>query len=770
MGGRLGVRLLIVVLLSVIAIETAILIPSYLGYQRELQDRLEHVGRAIVVTALKPRNHESDEDRLNYARLAARFSELSGGSLYRLDGSLIGHFGEKPDLSPDDANGRPMLARMTGNGKNLDVVWSAAELDLPVTVVGRMDAAWIEPELNAFVWRIAMLSLLITVFAGSVVMVIFNRVVLRRILRLRRRMAVASEDAEAAVATITQTPSRDELDDLAQEFNGMIERIAQDIAEHKLDKDALKSSQRRVEKRTKDLEQANIQLQRQFDETKHAEESLRKSEENFRAIFEHSPAAVYLKDVDGKYLLVNSTFTKFYGPTQEEALGKTFAELFPTEVSNTHDIRDDEVLKKRTEIQWERVNQHVDGLNHPTWVLKFPIFDINGEITAICGINTDIAECKSAEGEVVSSQAKLAAILEIAPEGVITIDHNMTITMFNLTAERIFGYSAEEIMGQRFDRLMPERFRRGHGDLVETFSRSSETARYMDQRGDIYGLRKDGTEFPAGASVSKLILGPDRFYTVMIRDITAQKRILDELISAKNEAEIANLTKSEFLASMSHELRTPLNAILGFSDIMRNEYLGPLGADQYLEYVEDIHSSGDHLLSLLSDLLDISAIEAGKMAIKKQVLNVEEIAAESLKIISLNAQGKVISLVSSIAGQLPDLLADKRSIKQILINLLTNAVKYTPEGGEISLTVAATESEITFTVADNGQGIPPDQLPYLTDPLTRYEKDPMHANEGWGLGLAITHSLVGLHQGNMKIESETGVGTTVIVTILLNTP
>ena len=491
MGGRLGVRLLIVVLLSVIAIETAILIPSYLGYQRELQDRLEHVGQAIVVTALKPRNHESDEDRLNYARLAARFSELSGGFLYRLDGSLIGHFGEKPDLSPDDANGRPMLARMTGNGKNLDVVWSAAEL---------------------------------------------------------------------------------------------------------------------------------------------------------------------------------------------------------------------------------------------------------------------------------------AAILEIAPEGVITIDHNMTITMFNLTAERIFGYSAEEIMGQRFDRLMPERFRRGHGDLVETFSRSSETARYMDQRGDIYGLRKDGTEFPAGASVSKLILGPDRFYTVMIRDITAQKRILDELISAKNEAEIANLTKSEFLASMSHKLRTPLNAILGFSDIMRNEYLGPLGADQYLEYVEDIHSSGDHLLSLLSDLLDISAIEAGKMAIKKQVLNVEEIAAESLKIISLNAQGKVISLVSSIAGQLPDLLADKRSIKQILINLLTNAVKYTPEGGEISLTVAATESEMTFTVADNGQGIPPDQLPYLTDPLTRYEKDPMHANEGWGLGLAITHSLVGLHQGNMKIESETGVGTTVIVTILLNTP
>jgi PAS domain S-box-containing protein len=595
-----------VVFLSVIAIETAILIPSYLSYQRDLQDRLEHVGRTIVVMALKPRGHATERDLLIYARMEVRNSELSGGALYRIDGSLIGKFGDIPELSPDDANGHPLMTRMSDDGKSLDIIWSAAELDLPVTVVGRINAEWIGPELTAYVWRIAMLSLVVTVFVGGVVMVISNRVVLRRILLLRRKMVAASEDPEAAAARIIQTPSRDELDDLSQEFNRMIERIAQDIAER-----------------------------------------------------------------------------------------------------------------------------------------------------------------KRAEDEMTSSQARLSAILDIAPEAVITIDRDMTITMFNKTAERIFGYSAGEILGQSFDILMPERFRRGHGDLVETFLRSSESARYMDQRGDIYGLRKDGGEFPAAASVSKLTLGEDRLYTVVVRDITARKRILDELIAAKNEAEIANQSKSEFLAAMSHELRTPLNAILGFSDIMRNEYPGPLGVDQYVEYVEDIHSSGDHLLSLLSDLLDISAIEAGKMIIKKQPLRVEEIAAECLKTVSGSAQEKNISLVPSMAEQLPDLLADRRSIKQILINLLTNAIKFTPQGGEVSLTVAASPSDFILTIADNGRGIPPDQLPLVTDPFTRVEKDPMHANEGWGLGLAITNSLVGLHQGDMKVESELGVGTTVTVTIPL---
>ena len=185
-------RLFLVVIVSIVAIETAILLPSYLDHRRDLENRLEHVGRTIVVMALKPRGDASDRDLLTYARLAARISELSGGALYRPDGSLIGHFGEQPTLKPDDAGGRPILMRMIEKGRRLEVVWTADELDLPVTVVGRMDAEWIAPELNAFIWRIAELVLLITVFGGAAVMLIFNRTVLRRIFLLRQRMAAAT--------------------------------------------------------------------------------------------------------------------------------------------------------------------------------------------------------------------------------------------------------------------------------------------------------------------------------------------------------------------------------------------------------------------------------------------------------------------------------------------------------------------------------------------------------------------------------------------------
>ena len=186
-----------------------------------------------------------------------------------------------------------------------------------------------------------------------------------------------------------------------------------------------------------------------------------------------------------------------------------------------------------------------------------------------------------------------------------------------------------------------------------------------------------------------------------------------------------------------------------------------------MEYVEDIHKSGNHLLSLLSDLLDISSIEAGKMVITRVAVAVEEIVMDCLKIVAEQARGKGAELVHTIAEPMPDLLADRRSIKQILLNLLNNAIKFTPEGGLVSLTAAASGGYLIFTVADNGVGIAPDKLPLVTDPFTRVEKDPLIASDGWGLGLAITTSLVGLHQGDMQIESEVGVGTTVTVTLPL---
>ena len=750
---------------------------------------------------------------------------------------------------------------MTADGKRLEVVWSADELELPVTVVGRLDAEWIAPEMNAFNWRIAELVLLITAFVGGAVMVIFNRMVLRRILLLRQNMVAARESPEEAALDIP-VRSRDELDELAREFKDLIVRLAQDIAEQKLAREALAASQRQyrelydnapdmycsVDVKTKKVIRCNQTLAANLGMTKdeiiglpfvelYHPDSREKARDSSREFLETgqlnrddlqlgrrdgggidvSLRVTAVRGEDGEILHSNSVWRDIGNRKRAEAtLGESEAALataqeiakignwrwsmtdnrlisFSEQFAKIYGVTLGDDLAKASAMIAEAVHPedrdrsaavikqaNVEGGN---FSVEFRILLPNGDIRHVIevgrvvrgesgheriGTLQDITERKRAEGEIESSRARLAGILDIAPEAVITIAEDMSVIMFNQAAERIFGYDAGEIMGRPFDMLMPAHFRQGHGALVEAFAQSSKTARYMDQRGFIHGLRKDGSEFPAAASVSKLTIGKERLYTVMLRDTTAQRKIQDELIATKNEAEVANQAKSEFLAAMSHELRTPLNAILGFSDIMRNQYLGPLGADQYLEYVEDIHKSGDHLLSLLSNLLDISAIETGKMKITKAAVAVEEIVMDCLRIVAAQAQSKGVELVHAMAEPMPDLHADRRSIKQILLNLLTNAIKFTPEGGNVSLTTVASDSHMIFTVTDNGVGIAADMLPLVTDPFTRVEKDPLLANEGWGLGLAITNSLVDLHRGVMEIKSELGVGTTVIVTLPLS--
>jgi len=194
------------------------------------------------------------------------------------------------------------------------------------------------------------------------------------------------------------------------------------------------------------------------------------------------------------------------------------------------------------------------------------------------------------------------------------------------------------------------------------------------------------------------------------------------------------------------------------------QYFGPPGEDKYREYAKDIHSSGEHLLELVNDLLDISTIEAGKQSLDKEMLTINEMVAESLNAIGQKAQEKGIKLLTEVSKNLPPLYADKRATRQILLNLLSNAVKFTPEGGKISVSVKASKQKTTLKIADNGQGIPAEKLPNLTEPFMRGEQDPHKTVDGWGLGLAITKSLIDLHDGKMDITSKVGKGTTVMVT------
>ncbi len=239
-------------------------------------------------------------------------------------------------------------------------------------------------------------------------------------------------------------------------------------------------------------------------------------------------------------------------------------------------------------------------------------------------------------------------------------------------------------------------------------------------------------------------------------------RLAEETQAAKQRAEMANVSKSQFLANMSHELRTPLNAIIGFSDLMKSQLLGPIGAPRYLEYAKDIHSSGTHLLSLINDVLDMSKIEAGRYTLHPEPLDGAEVMRASARFVRVRASEAGVALTVAEAPELP-IRADARALRQVLLNLLTNAIKFTPAGGAVDVSAAREGDGIVFRIADTGIGIAAEDLPRIGRRFEQVDNAVTRKGEGTGLGLALSRSLVELHGGALAIDSAVGRGTTVKV-------
>lgn len=343
----------------------------------------------------------------------------------------------------------------------------------------------------------------------------------------------------------------------------------------------------------------------------------------------------------------------------------------------------------------------------------------------------------------------------------VVTDSRQRIEKVNVATCRLTGYSAHDLINQPFTKLlMPP------GSLVmlplEQDFELSAVGLMVDT---IYA--KSGKAIPVQMGVTVMashVDGKPRMVS-MFRDVSEQRAREEELRQAKEEAEIANASKSQFLANMSHELRTPLNAVIGFSSMIKDEIKGPL-SDTYKSYAGDIHDSAQHLLAIINDILDISKLEAGKMEIYDEDVGVAEIVLSTIRLVKTKADERQITLEVDIPADLPDICVDQRMLKQILINLLSNAVKFNRPSGKVSVVARlCLDGALAIAVTDTGIGMDPANIPRLLEPFSQGDSALNRNYEGTGLGLAITKSMTELHGGRLTVESAVDQGTTITITL-----
>ncbi|WP_119301436.1 CHASE2 domain-containing protein [Dongia deserti] len=358
------------------------------------------------------------------------------------------------------------------------------------------------------------------------------------------------------------------------------------------------------------------------------------------------------------------------------------------------------------------------------------------------------------------TDALMRLVVQNSYDGLLIIDENGIVRSVNPAVERMLGQPGKELAGQHFFDVIATP---SHQPPIHSLSRMA----YADRPSQVELTRPDGTTLIADVALTRLPDHPNAAFVALLHDVTEMKMREAELRAARDQAEAASNSKSQFLANMSHELRTPLNAVIGFSEIMKTELLGPIGTETYRGYSESIHDSAKHLLGIINDILDISSIEAGTPRLHEGIHEPEQICQSVVALVAGRAETAKVTLAVHVDPAADLLFADGRMMKQMLINLVGNAIKFSPKGGLVEIRVTAANAEphsgVIFAVADHGIGIAKEDVPRILKPFEQVETAFARNFDGVGLGLPLVNSMARLHGAALTIDSELDVGTTVSI-------
>jgi len=502
---------------------------------------------------------------------------------------------------------------------------------------------------------------------------------------------------------------------------------------------------------------------------KRSEEKLRDSEERFRILADTAPVMIWASGKDKLCTFFNKPWLDFTGRAMEEELGNGWSEgVHPEDYDRCLEIYAAS-FEAWEPFKMEYRLRRYDG--EYRWILDHgvPRFSPGGDFLGYIGSCIDITERMKIEEELRESKGRLAGIVSSAMDAIIAVDDDQHVVHFNAAAELMFGCPAAEAVGRPLDLFIQDRFCCAHVDNVHHFGETRGTGRARGFLGAFSAQRADGAGFPIEASISDVTVGDKKLYTLIIRDITERKRAEAEREQLAREqvaraaAEAASRSKDDFLAMVSHELLSPLNSILGYTRMLRS---CPVNRDAVNNVTAVLERSAKAQLRIIEDLLDSARIVTGKLRIEPGPVDLVPALEAALDTVRSAADAKGVTLVADF-GPLPEqVLGDSTRLQQVVWNLLTNAVKFTPEGGRVELRMEGVADSVRITVSDTGKGIETEFLPFVFDRFRQDDPSTARRYGGLGLGLSLVKHLVELHGGTITAASEgLGRGATFTVTL-----